>query len=877
MRKLLIMLLVVTLLVSPVSAGEVILTSEKLLKQAEILKNIHESHGVDSTIVTVEEIWKSPEADDPPFSGYATGKDHHEIVGYNYTLAKKIISYLRNHSAEYVTIFGDADVVPPSYYAYFKGQEIPTDYFYADPDYDMHAEFAVGRIPVSTTEEAEKVVDKIKKWYSELSAESFSKAVVIGTKIYTAYGLRPSGQYIEDAEVWQGELAAVHIAKHLSRFDYAIYLQSDSLGNADPIRSALDDAFSGGYGLVLHYGHGIVGGIDMGGIVYTTRYLLQVSKTKPLLPIVISSGCTVAAYDDELVSEVRDYFTDHPFSELLLLHDAGGIAFIGFTRTTRADYFYESTHVTQEGYADNGFVAIEKDDVRFADYIIMRIVDELGTGKPLGAAFRDALNDYMSSSVEPAVDVLLKAELIGDPTLQLPALEQREPPASPMMNVESEAASIETPCRWINGMKFCDGTIPKFVGSVRFSFNEPVTVKIFNLSVRSVPLVLKLVGIDHFTFSPEGSAKYLLRASNGKREVWYVFYAEPAGSSSENISISYPKIISAEVGKKVEVTIEVSGSENAECELISAPEGAACSNLTFAWTPERAGNYTVVFRVTDGSSSADGRFTVVVSDPRIPEIDLVYPENGATGVELSPLLKVRIDGPSNYTAEFYTKSGELIGVCGVENGYAVVKWSDLEAGTVYEWYVVVKWNGGEKTSDVYEFKTSECPEANFEYSVNGNVVEFVSTSSDPDGQSLSCSWNFGDGSRAEGCRVSHEFEPGSYEVTLTVTDTTGLSDSVTKLVVVVKNTSQVELPTGSKDLDGDGLYEDVNGDGALNFRDVIYLREHLAELRDYVRYYDFNPDCTLNNMDVLRLYVYWKWGIKYWEVCRKYGWCSGCG
>lgn len=868
MRALIIACIMFVLIQPAVSTPleEVIITSEKLVQQAEELKEFHQSLGVESEIVTVEDIWAGyPQAEDPPIEGYATGAHSDRVVGYNYTLAKKIISFLRNCSAEYVTIFGDADVVPPSYYSYNRWkEELPTDYLYADPDYDMHAEFAVGRLPVSNADEAEKIVSKIKTWYSGLDEGTFSKAVVVGTNnLGGTHGLLPGGvAYIEDVEAWQGELAAVHVAEHLQRFDCTLYMQSD--GSRDRIKAALDDAFSGRYGLVVHFGHGSSNGISIGGMLYTTRYLAEVGKLGDVLPVVMSAGCKVAAYDDELLTEDswinRWLYEGHTFSEMLLLHDAGGIAFIGFTRsTTLADYFYHSSHVTQEGYADNGFVSID-DDVRFAAYIVMQIADKLGTGRSLGEVFRDALNEYINDSAGPTY-LLLEAELLGDPTLQLPALVQKNTP-KPEVTVESQPVSIERPCRSVNGERYCDGSIPKFVGGVDFSFDEPVVVKVFNLESK-VSLLLKVDSTSALSFSHEESGKYLLRASNGKRETWYVFYFEPGESGLE---ITYPEQVETEVGQTV--TVEIGANvESAECRLVSAPSGAKCRNLTFTWTPTAPGNYTVDFVVSGENSTVNGSFVIIVHPLNIKS---VYPENHATGIELSPVLNIRVNASGCRMAEFYTDSGELIGVSVIENGYASVEWGELEPGKMYGWYVVVRGDGCEATSDIFNFRTSFVPEADFEYRVSGSTVTFTSLSTDADGQSLSCLWDFGDGSHSEGCELTHEYDPGNYSVTLRVTDTTNLSDSITKHVTVTIGQS----PT-SGDLDGDGLYEDVNGDGALTFEDVTYLREHLEDLQ--VQYYDFNPDCKLNSMDALRLYAYWKWGYKYWERCRELGRCSGCG
>lgn len=65
-------------------------------------------------------------------------------------------------------------------------------------------------------------------------------------------------------------------------------------------------------------------------------------------------------------------------------------------------------------------------------------------------------------------------------------------------------------------------------------------------------------------------------------------------------------------------------------------------------------------------------------------------------------------------------------------------------------------------------------------------VNFSSLSSDPDGDALSCSWNFGDLQIASQCSVNHTYEnPGEYIATLTVADLHGGRDSDVILIKVL--------------------------------------------------------------------------------------------
>ncbi|MCW7080650.1 MAG: PKD domain-containing protein, partial [Candidatus Methanospirare jalkutatii] len=122
---------------------------------------------------------------------------------------------------------------------------------------------------------------------------------------------------------------------------------------------------------------------------------------------------------------------------------------------------------------------------------------------------------------------------------------------------------------------------------------------------------------------------------------------------------------------------------------------------------------------------------------------------------------------------------------------------NLSPGTKY--YFVVKsvdLSGNSAESSEYSFTTSgalnQPPIANFTYSpekpvVNQPVTFDASSSYDPDGNIISYEWNFGDGNITNTTHeiIKHSYsEAGSYEVTLTVKDDEGATNSTTKIITV---------------------------------------------------------------------------------------------
>jgi len=83
----------------------------------------------------------------------------------------------------------------------------------------------------------------------------------------------------------------------------------------------------------------------------------------------------------------------------------------------------------------------------------------------------------------------------------------------------------------------------------------------------------------------------------------------------------------------------------------------------------------------------------------------------------------------------------------------------------------------ENEAPTADFTVAQLSEATFRFSGQ--------PSTDPDGNQLDYSWDFGDGTGAESRDFTKTYaEPGTYEVTLSVTDPEGLSDSETKEVEV---------------------------------------------------------------------------------------------
>jgi len=315
-----------------VSAESVIICPASLANEAESLRVFHEREGMTSAVVTTDSINSAyAAAEDPAYAGYNNSKlsGYRSIRNYNYLLAKKIVSYLRDMNAhpnlKYVTLLGDGLLVPPSYYFYDSAQGTaydnwaPTDYFYTSPDYDYTPNFRVGRLPVSDAAEASSMVNKVTSWWEYADWSTFRKAYLIGGK-----------NDVTDP-ICHGEKtpSILNNLEYLSGMCVGRCFHTDGTFNADCVKSALSTE-SVGMAFVHTHGSGQSWSVDstgtLTGAVSSSDILAY--PPNPQAPIVTSVSCLNGAADLDLVS--RSFPTS--LGEALLKSKAGGIAYLGTSR-----------------------------------------------------------------------------------------------------------------------------------------------------------------------------------------------------------------------------------------------------------------------------------------------------------------------------------------------------------------------------------------------------------------------------------------------------------------------------------------------------------------------------------------------------------------
>lgn len=177
---------------------------------------------------------------------------------------------------------------------------------------------------------------------------------------------------------------------------------------------------------------------------------------------------------------------------------------------------------------------------------------------------------------------------------------------------------------------------------------------------------------------------------------------------------------------------------------------------------------------------------------------------------------------------------------------------------------IIWWNDGNSTYDIYMTTVLEkdiepiLPVANFSSDVTGGYAPLFVQFMDLSKNATEWNWNFGDGSNSNEQNPMYTYyTAGNYTVTLKVSNENG-TDLKFATINVSKSVSFV-FPNRTKlpqDPNNDGLYEDINGNGRLDFADVVTYYNNMVWItqNSLVAYFDYNKNGRIDFSDVVRLY-----------------------
>lgn len=336
----------------------IIVTNESLRNIFEKLAHWKTIKGVKTKVITVEECY-----DEYPY-------DTHQMA------IKRVLSNYYSDGMEYALLAGDTDIVPAQI-CYLPAwtsdtSDTPADLYYscldnnpswdADGDgiyaeisdnIDLDPEFIITRISVSTSTEAEIIVNRIIEYESSPeTSDCGNKLLICGNKLAyytTKNGLQISDAQYEGEDVYENSIQPYWSGTKFELFDtYTDHpMGANYVANASHFQTELEK----GYTFVDEYSHGwanLWGNLEDG-----SNYSLSESNilTNNGYTLITSISCYSNAFDKistDFQNEVNYYTTC--LSESFLRNPNSGI--LGYFGNSREGWTLTSYYFNKQFYLD---------------------------------------------------------------------------------------------------------------------------------------------------------------------------------------------------------------------------------------------------------------------------------------------------------------------------------------------------------------------------------------------------------------------------------------------------------------------------------------------------------------------------------------------
>ena len=379
----------------------IIPTSQKLLKQAQRLKEFHESHdSLRVNIVPADELYNEFSSGTPDANAY---RRYLRMLTDKATKAEDMPKYL--------LLFGDCvwdnrmltsdcrKLNPDDYLLCHESEDSFSEvYCYVsdswlgiigegkggDPKTELQ-DIAVGRFPVTTAEEAKIMVDKTINYMKNKNAGAWQNTLMF---------MGDDGNdnlHMKDANEVADDVATLYPDYLIKKVMWDAYtLETSSTGNTYPEVTRIIKQQQNAGALIMDYaGHGSQTQISHESVLKITDFE---NFRNANLPLWVTASCDIMPFDG-VVSTVGE--------SALLNANGGAVAFYGTTRTVFAQ---------ENKYINRAF---------------MRRVLSTVNGKPItiGEAHRLAQNDVITGAAKEGesdrTQNHLQYSLLGDPALSL--------------------------------------------------------------------------------------------------------------------------------------------------------------------------------------------------------------------------------------------------------------------------------------------------------------------------------------------------------------------------------------------------------------------------------------------------------------------------
>lgn len=513
---------------------EIIICPDAWESSANRLKILHAQKGFSSEIVSLSEVQQSTFSSLQKNRSIGSFQDVTQtnkkylghLENWNYPLALQIQAFLQNRMKtnpyQYITLLGDSTLVPASIYTSlrrfnfsqfhdFYNEIIPSDFFYMSPNgggNNLVLESFLGRIPVRSSEECDRYIEKIACWNQDLDIEWFSKKALVGGDLF-------HHDYV-------GELLCQHLIEIMQPTENTIdkFYLTDNRCNDTEVSRLLQN---GHYGFVNVCSHGSGSEIRLEPGFIDVRDCMNF-RQETALPIVFSYSCMNGAYDtrDSGISYETDPVFGYPtsFGQSLLLSPAGAIAFVGGSRVNYSSFFIQ-TDSQGEIYYSNP---------QLMDAMCTQFFSSISSSETLGEMCKKTLQGYVLENVHHdfSLQSFVSFTLLGDPTIQILQPEKINPPTTCEINVDIESlVEIKDAYRYDNF--FLDSSTPlqinfsTFGKLIIFDYNNP-DKRLFekDVSHKTMELIESLPSIKicvRFIHALGYERRFLIRVSKSKNVI----------------------------------------------------------------------------------------------------------------------------------------------------------------------------------------------------------------------------------------------------------------------------------------------------------------------------------------------------------------------
>lgn len=328
-----------------------IITNEEMRTVFEDLASLHSFYGIPTVVTTVEAI-----------CGMAVCNDENTMED----TAKAIKDYLLGFAGlKYFVIGGDIEIVPSrkvydSYSHIMAGTfdgDFQTDFYYADlgmwdlnnngiyaedaDNIDYSADIAVGRIPVSTVEEAENYFGKVVQHMTNYNPMHVKKSLLIANVATEFNGIKINAGYYFETKDRTRDIIPMDFVK---RKIYAKTFPKAAADAEDLNNEVQKQALEEGVNLVVHNGHGYPTLLSCEQSNNDNNFTAKMANelVNTTYPIFLSCACQAGQFEapftytyenSEGNTATREFTEDSAGEQYITAPNGGGIVYLGNTTT----------------------------------------------------------------------------------------------------------------------------------------------------------------------------------------------------------------------------------------------------------------------------------------------------------------------------------------------------------------------------------------------------------------------------------------------------------------------------------------------------------------------------------------------------------------